>query len=109
MDGYGVPMFGKCSPRVELSQVLHCAPLFPPNDAQPSRTNLLRRQAVLWKEQAYDSGLLIRGQALIRAEKWADTHGHELNESQSEIAEPGWYTVGDTTVMGGSANEGCAA
>jgi hypothetical protein len=39
---------------------------------------LLQRQAALWEEQGRPSGLLLRDQALEKAESWAATHDEEL-------------------------------
>jgi WD40 repeat protein/tetratricopeptide (TPR) repeat protein len=45
----------------------------------------LQRQAALWDEQHRSPGLLLRGEALAEAERWAATHQDELTPTERDF------------------------
>ena len=57
------------------------------NNAAWYQANLsaLQRQAALWEEQHRSPGLLLRGEALEEAERWADTHQDELTSTEHDF------------------------
>ena len=57
------------------------------NNAAWYQANLspLQRQAALWEEQHRSPGLLLRGETLDEAERWADTHQNELTSTEHDF------------------------
>ncbi|MEZ4714133.1 MAG: hypothetical protein R3A44_43515 [Caldilineaceae bacterium] len=47
--------------------------------------SLLQRQAELWRNEGRPDGLLLQGQALVEAERWAAAHPHEMEEHEREF------------------------
>ena len=47
--------------------------------------SMLQREAVLWDRQNRPKGLLLRGQALVDAERWASEHEAELTPAETDF------------------------
>lgn len=51
----------------------------------PMHLSALQRQAALWEEQGRSDGLLLRGEALVEAERWATVHDSELEPRERDF------------------------
>jgi WD40 repeat protein len=68
-----------------LSQVFRNIEIFAEDAPRLGISDLLQRQSALWESHDYDSGLLLRGQTLLAAEKWAAKHADLLSETERDF------------------------
>ena len=87
MDRYMMSMgMGRGGSRLALSHLPGIG-LTAAEDRTPPREpqSLLQRQAALWEEQDFANGLLLRGEALQAAERWAARHESELSDVERDF------------------------
>jgi hypothetical protein len=56
-------------------------------DWREAHLHPLQRQAALWEEAGHPAGLLLRGETLVEAEAWAESHMEDLTGVEQEFLE----------------------